>query len=115
MNSKKGKVRIASLLVVLALGVTVAWAYFTATDSADNIFRLGNRYTLTYHANAGSDDSKVINVPEKQTKFGDGVNPVTFDVSTQLPVRPGFVFKGWYEKETPASDDTKYGDGGQRN
>lgn len=109
---RKRRILISSLLIALLAGITIVLAYFTSTDSANNFFKLGNKYTLTYHANAGSDDSKVTNVPSEQSQFGSGTDPVTFDVAADKPVRPGYVFTGWYEKETPTSSDQKYGDGG---
>jgi|GEM_PF-5256986 len=114
MMSRKKSVIILSLLIALIAGIAVVLAYFNSTDSATNIFKLGNRYTLTYHANTGdaAEDAK-ITVPEQQKEYGKGTEPVDFTVSTDKPTRDGFVFKGWYEKEQPESGDTKYGEGGK--
>ncbi len=109
------KAVIACLLAVVMLGGAATLAYLThTTDALSNVFHKGKRYTLTYHANTGSDAGDAeVTVPEKETKYGDGMTSVEFEVSDDRPAREGFVFKGWYEKETPESGDIKYGDQGE--
>ncbi len=63
-----------------------------------------DEYPITYNANAGT--STVTNIPATQTKnYGE---PLT--LSSNIPVRNGFVFKGW---ATSASAETaEYAAGG---
>ena len=109
---KKKRILISSLLVALVAGTAIVLAYFSSTDSESILFKLANKYTLEYHANAGDDDNNVSGLPEKQSKYKEGDNAVVFDVAKEKPLRPEFVFTGWYDKENPTQDDTKYGDGG---
>ena len=66
---KKKRILISSLLVALVAGTAIVLAYFSSTDSESILFKLANKYTLEYHANAGDDDNNVSGVPEKQSKY----------------------------------------------
>lgn len=53
----------------------------------------GDSLTLTYVG--GVNDSSVSNLPAAQTEKKDADGKVTFTVSSQIPTRSGFTFKGW--------------------
>ena len=63
-------------------------------------------YSLTYNANAGSDTVTGMPAPNPDTYTGTETNH-TFTVSSANPLREGYTFKGWAEREAATTADAK--------
>ena len=73
--------------------------YYTVNVYAD--------YTLVYDANAHTDPVTSLPPPETKREYGDSTS---ITVTDQQPVREGYEFLGWSEKETDAMSRYDAGD-----
>lgn len=102
-NSILSIIALAAIVGIVLMGSVVSAAFLTdTTDPLRNIFEKAPKFTLKYHANAGSED---VIVPEEQHNYGEG----KFVISTYKPLREGFVFTNWNSKAGNDGEDVAGG------
>lgn len=81
-----------SIVTIMIVGSLFTGAFLTdSTDPIKNIFLKATRYTLEYHDNVPNEE---IVVPEQQVSYNEG----KFTISSDKPLRDGFVFTSWNTK-----------------